>query len=88
MSIKEAGWSLANDPKSSSYAGREPQGRSSPSWLKLALITGASAVAGGLATAWFYRKTLAKLRETGESGHNPHFGISKEQREDERPDEI
>jgi hypothetical protein len=45
-------------------------------------------VAGGLATAWFYRKTLAKLRETGESGRNPHFGISKEQRENERPDEI
>lgn len=38
----------------------EPQ---SASWLKVVAVAGASALAGGLAAAWFYRKTLAQLRD-------------------------
>jgi hypothetical protein len=32
-------------------------------WLKVGAIAAASAVLGGLAAAWFYRKTLTRLRE-------------------------
>jgi len=32
-------------------------------WLRVGTIAAASAVLGGLAAAWFYRKTLSQLRE-------------------------
>lgn len=32
-------------------------------WLKVGAVAAASAVLGGLAAAWFYRKTLSRLRE-------------------------
>ncbi|HTW62534.1 MAG TPA: hypothetical protein VMD55_12050 [Terracidiphilus sp.] len=57
-------------------------------WLRFALLTAATAVAGGLATAWFYRKTLLRLRETGETSKNPHFGISDEAQADRPSDEM
>jgi hypothetical protein len=56
--------------------------------VKLAVLTAASAVAGGLATAWFYRKTLARLRETGENSQNPHFGISGGEKTEDPSDEF
>lgn len=34
-----------------------------PSLLKVGLLAAASALAGGLAAAWYYRKTLARLRQ-------------------------
>ena len=34
-----------------------------PGWLKVGAVAAASAVLGGMAAAWFYRKTLAQLRE-------------------------
>jgi len=58
----------------------------SPSWLKFAVLTAASALVGGIATAWWYRKTLAKLRETGEIVKNPHFGMPAERSEDNEQD--
>jgi hypothetical protein len=35
----------------------------------------ASALAGGLLAAWWYRKTLKRLRQAEEDAQNPHFGI-------------
>ena len=32
-------------------------------WLKMGVVAAASALAGGLAAAWFYRKTLERLRQ-------------------------
>ena len=32
-------------------------------WIKMGAIAAASAVVGGLAAAWFYRKALSQLRE-------------------------
>ena len=32
-------------------------------WLKMGSVAAASALLGGLAAAWFYRKTLSRLRE-------------------------
>jgi hypothetical protein len=60
----------------------------SPGWLKFALLTAASALAGGVATAWFYRKTLAKLRESGENPKTPNFGIQDGRNSKESSDDI
>jgi hypothetical protein len=43
--------------------------------LKLGAVAVASALLGGIAAAWWYRKTVQKLHETGENSNNPHFGI-------------
>jgi hypothetical protein len=53
-------------------------------WLKLAAVAAASALAGGLAAAWWHRKTLAKLRQTEENASNPEFRISA----GDPPDEV
>lgn len=34
-----------------------------PAWIRIGAIAAASALAGGMAAAWFYRKTLNTLRE-------------------------
>jgi hypothetical protein len=44
--------------------------------LKLGAVAAASALAGGLAAAWWYRNTLKKLRQADESAPSPHYGIS------------
>jgi hypothetical protein len=44
-----------------------------PGWLKVGIVAAASALAGGLAAAWWYRKTLKTLRQTQEIDQNPHF---------------
>jgi hypothetical protein len=60
-----------------SYASTEAESAEpQPSnWLKLTLLTAGSALAGGIAVAWWYRKTLTKLHETGENPKNPDFGM-------------
>ena len=45
-------------------------------WIKVGAIAAASALAGGLAVAWFYRKTLNTLREAESAGEDTEFGIS------------
>lgn len=51
------------------------EGRPQPAgWLKVSVIAAASALAGGLAAAWFYRKTLRDL-QNAESDSN--FRISE-----------
>jgi hypothetical protein len=47
------------------------------------IIAAASALAGGLAAAWWYRKTITKLHQTEEIGQNPHFGIPEDDSSDE-----
>jgi hypothetical protein len=56
--------------------------------LKLGAIAVASALLGGVAAAWWYRKTIQKLHETGESNRNPHFGIDADQPQDETTEEV
>lgn len=69
---------MANDAESVVSADQEGSSKDGSGWLRFALLTAASAVAGGLATAWFYRKTLNKLRESGESAKNTDFGSAEE----------
>ena len=49
---------------------------SAKAWIKVGVIAAASALAGGLAAAWFYRKTLNTLREAESAGIGIEFGIS------------
>jgi hypothetical protein len=79
---------VANEIESDRSAENAAARDGSHGWLRFALLTAASALAGGLATAWFYRKTLARLRETGENPKNPHFGISDEEQADSPLDEA
>lgn len=52
-------------------------------WTKFGLIAMASAVLGGMATAWWYRNTLIRLRQAEETAPNPQFGISEDDHGDE-----
>jgi flagellar basal body-associated protein FliL len=58
---------------SSNSIAEQPPKSSGSGWLKLGLIAGASALAGGIAAAWWYRKTLTKLREAEQGVPNPEF---------------
>jgi hypothetical protein len=49
-----------------------------PAWIKVGTIAAASALAGGLAAAWFYRNTLNKLRQAESNPENSDFGMPKE----------
>jgi hypothetical protein len=49
-----------------------------PPWIKLGVIAAASALAGGLAAAWFYRNTLNKLRQAESNLENSDFRIQKD----------
>jgi len=48
---------------------------SRPDWVKWGILAVASAVAGGVATAWWYRKTLRRLHEQRVETGNPNFGM-------------
>jgi hypothetical protein len=50
--------------------------------MRFGLIAMASAVLGGMATAWWYRKTLIRLRQAEETTSNPQFGISDDDSSD------
>ena len=51
----------------------------SSSWAKVGFVAAASAILGGLAAAWWYRKTLKTLRQTEEFDSNPKFGINSDE---------
>jgi hypothetical protein len=61
------------------------ESRSAPQsgWAKLGLIAMASVVLGGMATAWWYRKTLIRLRQAEENSSNPQFGMTRDDPGDE-----
>ena len=58
---------MTQEPGSkSSVTSPEVRGEDSSSWVKVGAIAAFSAVLGGLAAAWVYRKTLTRLQEAGE----------------------
>ena len=59
--------------RSNSAPGRHDTGIVPKSWLRVGAIAAASALAGGLAAAWFYRKTLSQLREAEERVPDSEF---------------
>jgi hypothetical protein len=52
-------------------------------WIKVGVIAAASALVGGLAAAWWYRKTLKTLSQTDEMSQYPQFGIPFDDSRDE-----
>ena len=66
-------------------AGSDPTSKPNgplPAWIKVGAIAAASALAGGLAAAWFYRKTLNSFRQAESDAANSDFGISESNPED------
>jgi hypothetical protein len=47
-------------------------------WMKVGVVAVATAFAGGLAAAWWYRKTLARLHEAEDAAGDTHFKILDE----------
>lgn len=60
-------------PSEDAERGPSPRG-----WLKVGTIAAASAVLGGLAAAWFYRKTLSRLREAENEIPDAKSGITED----------
>ena len=61
--------SSSSEPNASAYSTEPPAsapGGAPRGWLRVGAIAAASAALGGLAAAWFYRKTLSRLREAGD----------------------
>jgi hypothetical protein len=50
--------------------------------LKVGILAVGSMLVGGLIAAWWYRKTLLKLRKSEGGAQNPHFGIPGDGRTD------
>jgi hypothetical protein len=67
----------ASPETQASRRGAAPHG-----WLKVGAVAAASAVLGGLAAAWFYRKTLSQLREAEDGVPGSEAGTTDESAED------
>jgi homoserine kinase len=61
-SPEHGGETMASDSKEEAYAHAVRSGKQVPKALGLGLVSAASAIAGGMAVAWWYRKTLTKLQ--------------------------
>ncbi len=79
---------MTNDMESEGSQSQPGASESRPGWLRIGLVAAASALAGGVAAAWWYRKTLNKLYESGENGENPQFGISADGPPEDPFDEV
>ena len=65
------------DPTSleSSNSDENPESKTPiSSWIRVGTIAAVTALAGGLAAAWFYRKTLNRFRQAESEGENSDFG--------------
>jgi membrane associated rhomboid family serine protease len=74
---------MTNYLESSSSAGQQGEGGEPAGWFKVGAVAAASALAGGLLAAWWYRKTLNKLRQAEDDTLNPHFGIPENEHTEE-----
>jgi hypothetical protein len=74
---------MANSSDSSTSSPLPKTNQQPSGWLRVAAVAAASALAGGIAAAWWHRKTLAKLRQSDENGANPDFRIYDAESSDE-----
>jgi hypothetical protein len=65
---------MTNSLESSTSSTSEAACSASPGWLKLGILAAASVLAGGLAAAWWYRKSIMQLRQAGEKPSSSHYG--------------
>lgn len=70
---------LMTNPLEHGLSESKPAEASRPtSWLKVGIFAAASALAGGMAVAWYYRKTLTRLRQAEGEMLNPEFGMAED----------
>jgi hypothetical protein len=62
---------LTNDSNDEVYSQNKHSARNVSKVLGLGLVSAASAIAGGVAVAWWYRKTLTKLQNPIVSANHP-----------------
>jgi len=74
---------MTNSLESSSSSGESAKPDRPDGWFRVGTVAAASALAGGLLAAWWYRKTLKKLQQAEEDPQNPHFGIPEDDQADE-----
>ena len=68
---------MASDLESACLTTEGEPERGGSKWLKVGLVAAGTAAAG-LAAAWWYRKTLARLREAEEAADDTNFRILDE----------
>jgi hypothetical protein len=61
---------MINNSKYEGYKEKPDAIRPASKLLRVGLISAASVIAGSLATAWWYRKTLSKLQNPIETAHD------------------
>ena len=61
---------------SDTYAAQPSHQTGSSTGVLVAVAAAMSAVVGGLAAAWYYRRTLSRLQHAESVMHNSKFGIS------------
>jgi hypothetical protein len=61
--------------ESASSAPLKGAGSGLRTWLNVGAVAAVSALAGGLAAAWYYRKTLRTLQEAEACGGNPEIPV-------------
>jgi len=70
--------SAGSDPELPLSTPKESAPSRTTNWLKVGAVAAASAVAGGLAAAWFYRQTLTRLQQAAEDNHSPEINTAPE----------
>lgn len=74
---------MATAVESEHFYNSPPEPPAPSGWMKVGLIAMASVALGGMATAWWYRNTLIRLRQAEVALPNPQFGISEDDSWDE-----
>jgi len=64
---------MASNLKSDTSSSQDVPTYQSADWLKLGVVAAVSALAGGVAAAWWYKMTLTKLRQAGENYHEADY---------------
>ena len=65
---------MTNDLESEGSKTRPSTEPRSLRWLKVGVVAAGSAIAGGLAAAWYYRNTLTRLRQA--ENHSPDSNLN------------
>jgi hypothetical protein len=65
------------------YSEKPRQKHGLPAWFKVGAVAAASVLAGGLAVSWFYRNTLARLRQAEQTPDDSNFGMKNGRTDDE-----
>ena len=66
---------MQNEQDTVSNQKSQQNGQRFTHWIKVGGIAAASALAGGLAAVWIYRKTLHRLQNAGSEAENSNFRI-------------